>query len=388
MRHHQRLPPVSAAGDLPMKPGLVHVHFARLVALLAAMTILAVAPGAASAQSAASFIVAIGAVQVVDAAGRARAGERGGPLVPGDRVTTGADGLAQIRFSDGAMLSVRANSDLKIEAHSYRGENDSLATTVLQLVRGGFRAITGAVARVNRSGYRVVTPTATIGVRGTDFEAFYIPPPTAGGLAPPDEPGTYLRVTRGVAFLQTPQGNLDVQPQQVGFMPIATLPPRLLPQAPQFMLQPQRPAPGPGPAPKSQPPQRSEGGTGEPPVRQVQPGNLQQVEPGRVMTPQTGSPQLTPGASPSTVAPQLTPGIMNPSTVSPSITAPSTSPTLSPGMTSPSTISPPLTAPSTSPMISPGVTSPATVSPSMTVPSTSPMLSPGMIAPSTVSPPR
>ncbi len=342
--------------------------------MLAATVILAVAPGAASAQSAASFIVAIGAVQVIDASGRARAGERGGPLVPGDRVITGADGLAQIRFSDGAMLSVRASSDLKIEAHSYRGDNDSLATTVLQLVRGGLRAITGAVARVNRSGYKVVTPTATIGVRGTDFEAFYIPPPTAGGLAPPDEPGTYLRVTRGVAFLQTPQGNLDVQPQQVGFMPVATVPPRLLPGAPQFMLQPQRPAPGPGPAPKSQPPQRSEGGTGEP---------------GRVMTPQIGSPQLTPGAtSPSTAAPQLTPGILNPSTVSPSITAPSTSPTLSPGMTSPTTISPSMTAPSTSPTISPGVTSPATVSPSMTAPSTSPMLSPGMTAPTTISPPR
>ena len=355
--------------------------------MLAATVILAVAPGAASAQSAASFIVAIGAVQVIDASGRARAGERGGPLAPGDRVITGADGLAQIRFSDGAMLSVRASSDLKIEAHSYRGDNDSLATTVLQLVRGGLRAITGAVARVNRSGYKVVTPTATIGVRGTDFEAFYIPPPTAGGLAPPDEPGTYLRVTRGVAFLQTPQGNLDVQPQQVGFMPVATVPPRLLPGAPQFMLQPQRP--GPGPAPKSQPPQRSEGGTGEPPVRQVQPGALQPLEPGRVMTPQTGSPQLAPGAaSPSTVAPQLTPGILNPSTVSPSITAPSSSPTLSPGMTSPSTISPSMTAPSTAPTISPGATSPATVSPPMTAPSTSPMLSPGMTAPTTISPPR
>jgi hypothetical protein len=365
-----------------MKPRSLHVHFARLFAFLPAATILALAPGAASAQSAANFIVAIGAVQVIDTAGRARPAGRGGPLAPGDRIVTGADGLAQIRFSDGAMLSVRANSDLKIEAHSYRGESDSLATTVLQLVRGGLRAITGAVARVNRSGYKVVTPTATIGVRGTDFEAFYIPPPTAGGLAPPDEPGTYLRVTRGLAFLQTPQGDLDVRPQQVGFMPIATVPPRLLPQAPQFMLQPQRPSPGPGPAPRSQPPQRSEGGTGEPPVRQVLPGNLQQVEPGRVMSPQTGSPQLMPEAtSPSTVAPQLTPGIMNPSAVSPSITAPTTSPTVSPGTVSPPAISSPMTAPSTAPTISPSVTSPSTVS-------TSPMLSPNMTAPPTVSPPR
>ncbi|NJN40311.1 MAG: hypothetical protein HC807_04890 [Gammaproteobacteria bacterium] len=109
----------------------------RLAASLAIVAMLAWAPGTALAQSAASFIVAIGTVQVFDSAGQARQGERGGALSSGDRVITGADGLAQIRFSDGAMLSVRANSDLKIEAHSYTGETDTLATTVLQLLRGG-----------------------------------------------------------------------------------------------------------------------------------------------------------------------------------------------------------------------------------------------------------
>lgn len=349
-------------------------NLARLAVALAATTILSIAPGGALAQSAASFIVAIGDVQVVDAAGRARAGEQGGPLAPGDRVVTGTNGLAQIRFSDGAMLSVRANSDMKIEAHSFRGERDTLATTVLQLLRGGLRAITGAVARQNRSGYRVVTPTATIGVRGTDFEAFYVPTATPGGLAPPGEPGTYLRVTRGVAFLLTPQGSLDVQPQQVGFVPLATLAPRLLPQTPQFMLAPPRPAPGPapGPAPKSQPPQRSQGGGDGPTVRQVQPVNPQQIDPSRTLTAPTTSPTLSPG-------------LTSPTTVSPTPIAPATSPTL----TSPST-SPTMTSPTvTSPTLSPSITSPATTSPSMTAPATtSPMLSPSMTSPPVTAPPR
>lgn len=319
-------------------------------------TLGALASGTARAQAAASFIVAIGAVEIVDAAGQTRPGERGGALAPGDRVITGADGLAQIRFSDGAMLSVRANSDLRIEAHAYRNERDTLATTVLQLVRGGLRAITGAVARLNRDGYRVVTPTATIGVRGTDFEAFFIPAATPGGASPTDEPGTYLRVTRGVAFLQTPQGVLDVQPQQIGIAPSGGIAPRLLPQTPQFMLQPLRPAPG--PAPKAQPPQRSQEGGGGPTVRQVQPGSLQPIEPGRTLTAPTTSPTLT---SPTTVAPTLTPQITSPTT-SPTLTAPTTAPTTSP------TLSPSITAPATSPSISPSMTAPPPVSPSMTAP--------------------
>jgi len=333
----------------------------RLVRIAAAMVsalALALASGAAVAQSAASFIVAIGSVQVIDSTGQSRRAERGGALAPGDRVITGADGLAQIRFSDGAMLSVRASSDLRIEAHSFRGEADTLATTVLQLLRGGLRAITGAVARVNRSGYKVVTATATIGVRGTDFEAFYIPPPTPGGTSP-GEPGTYLRVTRGVAFLETRQGILDVQPQQIGFVPVTAAAPRLLPQAPPFILQPPRPAPAP-----AQPPQRSEGGSGIPTVRQIEPSRTLTAP---TLTSPTTSPTLSPEAT--TISPTLTP----PPTTSPTLTAPTTSPTP--------------TSPTTSPTLSPSTTSP--VAPSMTAPATSPMLSPNMspTAPMTA-PPR
>ena len=350
----------------------------RLVAaaLVSALALLA-APGAALAQSAASFIVAIGSVQVVDSAGQSRPGERGGALAPGDRVVTGADGLAQVRFSDGAMISLRANSDLKIEAHSFRGESDSLATTILQLVRGGLRAITGAVARANRSGYKVVTPTATIGVRGTDFEAFYVPAATPGG-ASPGEAGTYLRVNSGVAFLETRQGILDVQPQQIGFVPaVTTIAPRLLPQTPPFMLQ----RPTPSPAPKATPQLRrgSSGGGSDsgPTVRQVEPGGTRALEPSRTLT----APTLT---SPTTVSPTLSPEVTSP-TISPTLTAPTTSPILTSPTTSPTLTSPTTSPTLTSPMTSPTITSPTT-SPTLTAPMTSPMTTP-MTSPMTA-PPR
>jgi len=300
----------------------------RIAAAMASALTLAIASGAALAQSAASFIVAIGTVQVVDAAGQTRRGERGGALAPGDRVVTGTDGLAQVRFSDGAMLSIRGSSELKIEAHSFRGEGDTLATTVLQLLRGGLRAITGAVARVNRSGYKVVTATATIGVRGTDFEAFYIPVPAPGGSPPMGEPGTYLRVSRGVAFLENQQGVLDVQPQQVGFAPVGAAA-RLLPQTPPFMLR------APGPAPGPQPPRRSQ-------------GSPQQYDPTRPLSEPTPSPTLSPQfTSPTPASPTPTEPTTSPSapTRSPNTTSPTTSPMLSPNMTSPSTTSPPTTAP-------------------------------------------
>jgi hypothetical protein len=41
----------------------------------------------------------------------------------------------------------------------------------MNLIEGGFRTITGAIAKQNPGDYQVNTPVATIGVRGTDYAA-------------------------------------------------------------------------------------------------------------------------------------------------------------------------------------------------------------------------
>jgi len=323
--------------------------FAGLALAAAAAAALALHPRAAAAQAAATFLAAIGDVRVFDAAGRTRAGERGGALNTGERVAVGAGGLAQLRFSDGGLVSLRANSELRIDAYAYRGERDSSASSVLQLVRGGLRAITGAIARLNRSGYTVVTTNATIGVRGTDFEAFHIPPPAPGGEAVPGEPGTYLKVNQGIAFLQTQGGILDVQPQQVGFAPQVAAAPTLLPQMPQFLRGLPSPPPPPQPPPQQQ--QRS-----EQPTRT--PGALTApTQDPRTLQSPTTSPTLT---SPTLTSPRLDP------------TPTTTSPTLSPGLTSPAT---------TSPILSPSTTSPTRTAPTTSPTMTAPVTSPGMTAP-------
>ena len=38
-----------------------------------------------------------------------------------------------------------------------------------RLLKGGFRAVSGLIGHVNRDEYRVSTPVATIGIRGTDY---------------------------------------------------------------------------------------------------------------------------------------------------------------------------------------------------------------------------
>ncbi len=99
---------------------------------------------------------------------------KGGIVASGDTIVTGADGRAQLRFSDGGLVSLIPNSQFKIE--NYADVNDGKADRFLvNLLQGGMRAITGLIGKRNRDNYKVQTATATIGIRGSGFSLAYNP---------------------------------------------------------------------------------------------------------------------------------------------------------------------------------------------------------------------
>lgn len=79
------------------------------------------------------------------------------------RIRTPPNAAVHVKFSDGADFRVGANSELVLDKYVYdpaRGTGKIVAT----LGRGVFRFITGKIKN-----YEIRTPSATIGVRGTDF---------------------------------------------------------------------------------------------------------------------------------------------------------------------------------------------------------------------------
>lgn len=101
--------------------------------------------------------------------GEERALTRRSSLFEGDRVSTGPGAKTQIKFTDGSIIALRDNTELLIENYQFSkqsGEDKS----ILKLVKGGFRAITGVIGKNNPEDYKVNTNLATIGIRGTHFE--------------------------------------------------------------------------------------------------------------------------------------------------------------------------------------------------------------------------
>jgi hypothetical protein len=95
---------------------------------------------------------------------------RGSALEAGDTIRTGAASNAQIRMSDGAIVSLRERTVLRIDEHVWSGRVDGTERSFLSLLAGGIRTVTGAIGNLRREDrYGVRTPTASIGIRGTHY---------------------------------------------------------------------------------------------------------------------------------------------------------------------------------------------------------------------------
>jgi hypothetical protein len=127
------------------------------------------------AQSPAAGDAAVGEVTFAQGAVSAqRPGEpprfliQGDPIGQGDVISTSARGFAQIGLKDGTKMTLRPNTQFAVTRFSQRPGEESIA---MQLLRGGLRAITGLVSKAGPDRMRLQTTTATIGVRGTEFDA-------------------------------------------------------------------------------------------------------------------------------------------------------------------------------------------------------------------------
>jgi hypothetical protein len=169
-----------------------------------------------------------GSVSITAPDRSARAPKVGEMLYEGDAITTGANGELHAEMLDAGVIAVRPNTQMSIT--KYQAQGDANDTSVFGLLKGSFRSITGWIGKNNPARYAINTPTATIGVRGTDHEPLVIPEGSNEGT-----PGTYDRVAAGGSFIQGKAGRVDVASGRSGFFSSSGRErPRLLTETPRF----------------------------------------------------------------------------------------------------------------------------------------------------------
>jgi len=154
---------------------LPHLHFIRNLCMAICVALFAfagfVAPGHAATgtvETVGEVIFAIGDTKTVDAAGT-RPVRKGDKVLVGQTLTSGDNGHIHVRFVDKAFVSVRPHSTLRIDTYKFNAEKPASSFVKFTLETGTARLITGAAGHAAKQNFRLNTPVAAIGVRGTDF---------------------------------------------------------------------------------------------------------------------------------------------------------------------------------------------------------------------------
>jgi len=112
-----------------------------------------------------------GTLSVQRADGSVRILSQKSEVNPGEVLTTQKDSYAQINFTDGSSMTMRPNTQMKLESYKFIQDQPQEDSAFFRLIKGGLRTVTGLVGkRGDQDAYRIGTSTATIGIRGSAGE--------------------------------------------------------------------------------------------------------------------------------------------------------------------------------------------------------------------------
>lgn len=185
------------------------------------------------AQSAAGRVTHLsGIMSAVRADGQSRLLSVQSEVFEGETLSTEKDAYARIKFVDDAEVTLRPQSQLKLGTYRYNATRPEGDSVVLNMLRGGLRAITGLIGHRNRERVSVQSSVATIGIRGTTFDAQLCSSDcanfsTGDNRTPPD--GLHVSVVNGVVVVSNGAGTLLLPVGQSGFVGSAQQAPQLVP---------------------------------------------------------------------------------------------------------------------------------------------------------------
>lgn len=128
--------------------------------------------------------------------------DQGDPIVRDARLETDLVGEMSLTLEDGSQLVMPPSSEVAIDRFVYDPEETS-GQAVFSLSRGALRMISG---RMRSENYRLKTPIATIGVRGTDFTVDM--QPGIGLVVTVDEGSVEIRPTRSANVFTVATGEV------------------------------------------------------------------------------------------------------------------------------------------------------------------------------------
>ncbi len=114
-----------------------------------------------------------------------------------DTIKTKKNAWVKLRLNDNTVINAGQNAKLVIQEYLYTEKSNSKAS--FSFVKGLFRTITGKIGKVAPAQFKVHTPNATIGIRGTEFYVDI------------SQKSEKVLCTRGAIFVSSALGEIEVE---------------------------------------------------------------------------------------------------------------------------------------------------------------------------------
>jgi hypothetical protein len=169
----------------------------------------------------------------------------GSAVNEGDVLDTAHDTYARIKFADNSEVVLRPDSRIRVEQYRFVPEDPSSDRSLIDLIKGGLRRISGLIGKRSPPQDKIQTPVATIGIRGTHYGLLLCRSVCSGSLSPngesaagepdasacpndcgdiptvtgrPLKDGLHVDVANGEVALQNEQGLLPVLAGQFAYV--------------------------------------------------------------------------------------------------------------------------------------------------------------------------
>ncbi len=158
-------------------------------------------------------VVNVGNLQA-DNRGVSRPLSRNSEILKGDTLKTAVNAYTQIRMKDGALISLRPKTQLKISEYNFNGTEDGSEKSFFELLSGGLRTITGLIGHINKNNYLIKTSIATIGIRGTHYGLMLCDSGSCAGEEVAMKDGLYGGVIDGSVVIANDSGEFSFDNDQ------------------------------------------------------------------------------------------------------------------------------------------------------------------------------
>lgn len=175
-----------------------------------------------------SIVNFVGKVTIIKLDGTSVPAKIKGPVNEGDTIITEKGAFAMFKYIDAGEMILKPDTQVQIKQYKFVDSDPFADKSEINVVKGGLRRLTGLIGkRGDKDADKLVTSTATAGIRGTIYDVV-----VCKGDCDKLADGVYFKVKEGEIIIKNDAGAVSLKAGQYAYVKTSDSLPVILPKDP------------------------------------------------------------------------------------------------------------------------------------------------------------